>query len=235
MGPGSTLVGADSNGKRAEARGWIVKEIPIETTLYSLADAPPGRSDRREGERHLTLFRVGSLTIDDRQELCLIKNISAGGMSIRAYCKVAPDTRLSVELKCGEQVSGVARWVDGDVVGVAFDEPVDVVELLAASMEGPRPRMPRVEVDRTAWVREGAQTHRVKTCDISQGGLKVVTDRELGIGAEVVVSLPGLPPQPAVVRWRDSGSYGITFNKVIALPLLVAWLHQQRELLRAAG
>ena len=208
---------------------------PVETTLYSLADAPPKKTERRDGDRHITLFRVGSMTIDGRRELCLIKNISAGGMSIRAYCTIAPDTRLSVELKCGEQVDGIARWVDGDVVGIAFDEPVDVVELLAASMKGPRPRMPRVEVDCLAWVREGAETHRVQACDISQGGLKVATDRDLGIDAEVVVSLPGLAPQPAIVRWRDSGSYGITFNKVIALPLLVGWLREQRERLRATG
>ncbi len=209
--------------------------MPVETTLYSLADAPPSPPDRRDGERHLTLFRVGSLTIGERRELCLIKNISAGGMMIRAYCTIAPETRLSIELKCGEQVSGTARWVEGDVVGVAFDEPVDVVDLLATSMEGPRPRMPRVEVDCLAWVREGAETHRVNVCDVSQGGAKVSARRELGIGADVVMTLPGLPPQPAVVRWRDSSSFGITFNKVIALPSLVAWLHQQRDRLRAAG
>jgi len=212
-----------------------VEKGPVETTLYSLTDAPPGKSERRDGDRHVTLFRVGSLTIDGRRELCLIKNISAGGMSIRAYCAIAPQTRLSVDLKCGEHVSGIACWVDGDVVGIAFDEPVDVVDLLAASMKGPRPRMPRVEVDCLASVRQGAETHRVQACDISQGGIKIATDHDLGIDSEVVVSLPGLPPQQAVVRWRDSGSYGITFNKVIALPLLVAWLHEQRDRLRAAG
>jgi hypothetical protein len=212
-----------------------VEKGPVETTLYSLNDAPPGKAERRDGDRHVTLFRVGSLTIDSHRELCLIKNISAGGMSIRAYCAIPPETRLSVELKCGEQVSGIARWVDGDVVGIAFDEPVDVVDLLATSMKGPRPRMPRVEVDCLAWVREGADTHRVQACDISQGGVKVATDQDLGSGSEVVVSLAGLPPQSAVVRWRDSGYYGITFNKVIALPLLVAWLHEQRDRLRATG
>ncbi len=212
-----------------------VEKGPVETTLYSLADAPPGKSERRDGDRHVTLFRVGSLTIDGRRELCLIKNISAGGMSIRAYCAIAPETRLSVELKCGEHVSGIARWVDGDVVGIAFDEPVDVVDLLAASMKGPRPRMPRVEVDCLAWVREGAETHRVQACDISQGGIKVATDRDLGIDCRSRRLLARLAAAAAVVRWRNSGSYGITFNKVIALPLLVAWLHEQRDRLRAAG
>jgi hypothetical protein len=212
-----------------------LEQIFAETTLYSLADAPPAPSDRRESDRQLTLFRVGSLIIGERRELCLIKNISAGGMLIRAYCAIEPGTRVSVELKCGEPVAGAARWVEGDTVGVAFDEPVDVVELLATSMEGPRPRMPRIAVDCVAWIREGAEVHRVAVHDVSQGGVKVATDRQLGINGDVVITLPGLEPVAGLVRWSDSGCYGLTFNKVLPLSLLVAWLGEQRERLRAAG
>ena len=62
-------------------------------------------SDRRDGERLMTLYRVGSLSIDDRRELCLIKNISAGGMMVRAYCVIPQGTRLTVEFKCGQPIS----------------------------------------------------------------------------------------------------------------------------------
>ena len=60
-----------------------VEEQPVETTLYSLSDRTPDPVERRDGERYLTLFRVGTVMIEDRRELCLIKNISAGGMMIR--------------------------------------------------------------------------------------------------------------------------------------------------------
>lgn len=210
-------------------------EAPAQTTLYSLADAPPAPGERRESDRQLTIFRVGSLMIGERRELCLIKNISSGGMLIRAYCSIEPGTSLSIELKCGESVDGVARWVEDDTVGVAFNEPVDVVELLGTSMEGPRPRMPRIEVDCLIWVREGADVHRVDACDVSQGGIKIATPRALQIGGHVMVTLPGLPPVPSVVRWSASGCHGLTFNRVLPLPLLVGWLHEQRERLRAAS
>lgn len=209
--------------------------MPVETTLYSLADAPPAPDERRDSDRQLTLFRVGSLIIGDRRELCLIKNISAGGMLIRAYCAIAAGTRVSVELKCGESVDGTARWIKDDTVGVEFDTPVDVVELLATSMEGPRPRMPRIEVDCLAWLREGADLHRVYARDVSQGGIKVMSEHTLGIGNDVIVTLPGLPPVAGTVRWFQSGCYGLTFNKVLPLPLLVGWLHEQRERLRAVA
>ena len=212
-----------------------VDEQPVETTLYSLSDGAPAPVERREGDRHLTLFRVGSVTIGDRRELCLIKNISAGGMLIRAYCALNPGTRLRVELKHGEQISGTVSWTRDSSAGIAFDKPVDVVELLAASMDGPRPRMPRVEIRCIASVREGSQVYGLLARDISQGGVKVEGSRNLSIGADVVVTLPGLPPQPGVVRWQEGGCYGITFNRLFALSELVAWLHDQRETLRKAS
>jgi hypothetical protein len=175
------------------------------------------------------------MTISGRRELCLIKNISAGGMLIRAYSAIAEGTHLSIELKCGEPVSGTVRWVSGENVGVAFDVPVDVVDLLTNSMEGPRPRMPRVEVNCFASLRQGADVHRVHARDISQGGLKIDCSSALLIGAEVVVSLSGLDPLPGVVRWHDQGSYGITYNKILPLPVLVGWIQGQRQRLRAVG
>ena len=208
---------------------------PLETTLYSLSDAPPKPGDRREGERHLTLFRVGSITIDGRRELCLIKNISAGGMMIRAYCPVFEGTTLSVELKSGQPVTGHASWVNGHNVGVAFDKPIDVIEILSASADGPRPRMPRIEVDCIATVRDGANVYRLPVCDISQGGIKVKGDPPLERGCDLSVSLSGLEPQPAALRWRQDGQLGVSFNRLIPLADLVAWLQGVRDTMRAAG
>lgn len=213
-----------------------MNEQPVETTLYSLADGAPGpMADRRDGERHLTLFRVGSVTIGDRRELCLIKNISAGGMLIRVYCPVEVGTRLSVELKRGEQIQGQVSWVRDSSAGIAFDERVDVVELLASSMEGPRPRMPRVEIECMVSLRQGADIYRMRARDISQGGVKLESSQMLQIGGDVVVTLPGLAPQQGVVCWSEDGCYGVTFNKLLALPALVEWLHEQRKTLRKAG
>jgi hypothetical protein len=212
-----------------------VEEQPVETTLYSLSENAPEPLERRDNERHLTLFRVGSVQVGDRRELCLIKNISAGGMMVRAYCALEPGTRVSVELKRGEQIPGTVSWIQEGSAGIEFDQNVDVVELLASSMEGPRPRMPRVEVRCIASVRHGSQVYGMRAHDISQGGLKVESGRDLAIGTEVLVTLPGLPSQTGVIRWKDGRYYGVTFNRLLALTDLVGWLQQQRELLRAAS
>ncbi|WP_265570460.1 PilZ domain-containing protein [Sphingomicrobium nitratireducens] len=218
-----------------------MEEVPVETTLYSLRNTPPapeaepGDDDRREGERHLTLFRVGSILVDGMRELCLIKNVSAGGMMIRVYRPMDEGTSLSVELKNGHPVSGKVTWTKGNSVGVAFDCPIDVVDLLATSNEGPRPRMPRIEVESAVTLHVDGLPYRGMACDISQGGIKVALDRDLKVDEDVVVTLPGLAPEAGVVRWRHAGEIGITFNRLMPLSGLVDWLQGQRGELRKAS
>ena len=209
---------------------------PVETTLYSLSHTPPSAdSDRRDGQRHMTLYRVGSILVEDRRELCLIKNISAGGMMIRLYCSIAVGTPVSVELKSGQPIRGKIGWTRDQNAGIAFDGPIDVIDVLSASMHGPRPRMPRIETECFATLRDGANVFRVRVCDISQGGVKIACEAAPVQGAEMVLSLPGLEPQRGIACWNDSGFIGITFNRLIPLGDLVAWLHQQREELRTAS
>lgn len=216
--------------RRSRSSGsYNVDEMPVETTLYSLSEQAPRPEERREGERHLTLFRVGTLVMADRRELCLIKNISAGGAKLRLYAgNIQVGQRLTVELKCGQPLAGRVTWVHEPNVGLAFDAPIDVIAMLSQSEDGPRPRMPRIETSSFCTLREGANIVRARACDISQGGLKVETAARFAPNAPVVVSLPGMPPQEGVVRWVSEGSAGITFNRLLPLPLLIDWLKRQR-------
>ena len=212
-----------------------VQDQPVDTTIYSLSDAAPAPVERRDGERHLTLFRVGSIIVDDRRELCLIKNVSAGGMLIRAYSRLEPGASVAIELKQGEIIDARVNWAKDDCAGIEFNEPVDVIDLLATSMDGPRPRMPRIEVCCIASVRQDGSVYGMRARDVSQGGINVDSERVLKIGADVVVTLPGLSPVQGVVRWKEAGSYGITFNRLLALSDVVGWLQDQRELLKKAS
>ena len=208
--------------------------LPVNTTAYSLSRKAPAPSDRREGERHLTLFRVGAMTVEGRRELCLIKNISEGGMMIRPYCALTEGTELTIELKTGFLVTCKVAWLSDGSVGLTFDQPVDIVEILSSSSDGQRPRMPRIEVDCFAMVRDGGEVHRMRVHDVSQGGVKLESSRVIDNGADVVVSLPGLESQPAAVRWSEDGYLGVTFNRLLPLAELVDWLRATRDQLRAA-
>ncbi|WP_294173125.1 PilZ domain-containing protein [uncultured Sphingomonas sp.] len=205
-----------------------MNRAPVQTTLYSLSERPPQPSDRRSGERHLTLLRVGVVVIASHRELCLIKNMSSGGMMLQLYCEAEPEQPIEVELKTGVSVAGRVSWTRDGQAGVTFAAPIDLVDILAHDGRGPRPRTPRVETDALIYVRHGASTFRLRAADISQGGVKVELAAELPVNAEVVVTLPGLPPQPGAVCWNHGGFAGLSFNQPLPLATLVGWLRQQR-------
>lgn len=200
---------------------------PTEETAFSFSRQVPQPPERRRNERHLTILRVGTLICEDQRELCLIRNISAGGLMAHVYSALDAGRRVTVELKTNQQIQGLVVWTDGANAGIEFDAPIDVAELLAnppVLENGWRARMPRVEIDRLATLRAGARTYWVQARDISQGGAKVETERPLDEGAEVVLTLDGFRPVEGVVRWQNDGQCGIRFNQVIPFGELIGWL-----------
>ena len=97
--------------------------------------------------------------------------------------------------------------------------------------------MPRIELDCTAMLRHDGQVVRVRVMNISQGGICVDAPSQLGIHADVVVTLTGLHAAAGVVKWRDGDLYGIGFNRVFPVGELMKFLleQQQDERCRAAG
>lgn len=201
----------------------------VETTQYSLSADAPVQPDRRQGDRYVSLLRVGALVVNGRRELCLIRNISGGGMMIRPFSTIPTGTEVSVELKHGQAVQGIAQWSDRGLIGIAFDEEIDVLALLAGSVDGPRPRMPRIELSCSAHVRCDGDVCRVRVVNISQGGACVNAPSPIAVDSNVVVSFPGLHAAAGVVKWREGDQYGIGFNRVYPVHELMEFLKTQQQ------
>jgi hypothetical protein len=202
----------------------------VEETSISLSTAAPPPPDRRTQQRHLTILRVGALIVDGTRELCLVRNISAGGVMAHVYRQLDVGTRVAVEIKNDDPLPGKVVWEADSSVGIAFDQKIDVPDLLATSKllgDGRRARRPRVEINRLAKVRCGADVFFVDALDISQGGVKVAVEQDLPIDADVVVTLDGFRPLPAIVRWMRDGQCGISFIQVIPIAELCDWLRRE--------
>ena len=200
-------------------------------TGFSFSNDVPQPPDRRSNERHIKILRVGTIVVDGRRELCLIRNISAGGVMAHVYSQLTPGQAVSIELKTSQPVSGRVVWTRGGNAGIQFDTSVDVAELLAAPHgvdNGWRPRTPRVEIDRMATLRVGARTCWVHARDISQSGVKIEAEADdaPAAGEEVVITLEGFRPLAGVVRWATDGACGISFNGLIPFGDLIDWLKQ---------
>lgn len=199
----------------------------VEETSISLSTRTPPPPERRKQRRHLTILRVGALMVDGERELCLVRNISAGGVMAHVYRELPVGTRVEVEIKNDEPLPGRVVWAADSNVGIAFDTKIDVPDLLATSKilgDGKRARRPRVAIDRMAKLRCGADVIFVHARDISQGGVKIDTDHALPIDADVVVTLEGFRPLAGIVRWQREGQCGISFIQVIPIQELCDWL-----------
>jgi hypothetical protein len=204
----------------------LAEERAVETG-FSFSNAVPLPPERRGDERLIKILRVGTLIIDGRRELCLIRNISAGGVMAHVYSKLSPGQPVTIELKATQPVGGHVVWMREANAGIQFDTPMDVAELLANPAvldNGWRPRTPRVEIDRMATLRAGARTYWVHARDISQSGVKVECDHPPAADTEIVIALDGLRPLAGIVRWSSETACGVAFNQLIPFGELIEWL-----------
>jgi len=207
----------------------VVPAQQADETSLSFRQDSPGPAGRPAEARRLTTLRAGTITIGGRRELCLIRNISAGGLRAHVYSPLREGEEVSVELKTDQQTKGVVSWVDGGTIGVTFHNEIDVEELLASqnvSEGGLRPRMPRVEVDCLGELRIGARIYPINTCDMSQGGARIEVDHPLRVGENIVLTLEKFRPVAGVVRWFEQTQGGVSFNHVIPFHELMNWLRR---------
>ena len=181
------------------------------------------------GTGRIKTLRVGTVEYDGRRDLCMIRSISDGGLMLHVYAPIKVAQSVVVELKCGHRLLGTIEWVEGSNAGMRFDEPVDIVAILASQVDpsrGMAPRIPRVERACPAKVRIGGQVHQLTTINISQGGVRVRTAAPLPTAVDAVVTIDGLDPIRGRLLWCQDGIAGIAFNHTIALTDLVAWLQR---------
>lgn len=195
------------------------------STKFSVSTTVPDADERRQDKRHLATLRVGKLIAGDREELCLIRNISAGGLMAHVYRQHQTGEHVAVELKTDHQLSGIIVWARDSNIGIQAHEAIDVQEVLAnVTREGLKPRLPRLNVEAPVRLKIDGEIFNGTLVDISQGGLKIVIDHVLRAGAEAIITVEGLNQARGVIRWCHDGHSGIAFNCALNFSQLTSWL-----------
>ncbi|MDB5581657.1 MAG: hypothetical protein JWR80_6833 [Bradyrhizobium sp.] len=190
-----------------------------------LPSQPP--IERRENERYATIYRVARV-VNERghQQLCLIRNISSGGLLLETYAQLAEGDRLRIEPKTGDCLTAVVSWSQPHLAGVTFTEPLDVAAFLSAEQRGGSqyaPRSPRIEAQCRARLQVGPAWQEVRLRDLSQGGAKIACDAPIPVGERVVLQVEDLDPIAGQVRWAREGQIGLTFSSAIPFGDLSQW------------
>jgi hypothetical protein len=206
-------------------------EVALDAATFSLTTDVPRPTDSRADERLLALLPVARLVSDEWQDLCRIRNISAGGLMAETTVPHASNVPVTVELNSNQHIAGSIVWVRDTTVGIKFDQNVDLREVLANRRPriGFRPRPARLDIKCNATIQIGSYYHKVEVRDISLGGIKVrLHERDL-VGREVMVTVESLRPIKGAIRWHQDGMAGIVFQRPLTFDELAEWLGKRIE------
>jgi hypothetical protein len=207
-------------------------DAAFESTTVSLSTNVPRPSERRNDERLSAMLRVGKMKdASGSEQLIKVKNMSAGG--VMAIVTRAPEVGEHVDVELSSQrIPSTVVWTRGDMVGLKFDQNVDLGELLAGRKprHGFRPRPPRLDIPCKASVRVGKTYYTVDVHDISLGGIKVEPIEEYCVGKNVVVVVESLRPVKGEVRWYSDRRAGIVFERPLEFEELAEWVGKRLEL-----
>ena len=183
-------------------------------------------AERRGDERHRAVMRVGVFENGQQTYVCLVRNLSLTGLQAQVFCSVVPGHRISVRLREDELLTGVVMWRKDDLIGMRFDQPLSESALSQALVEtgARKPRVPRIAVNATGILRISSRIYRASLIDISPRGAGMTLDRPPQEMGQACLSMPGLSPIPAQIRWANQTSVGLSFNETLPLPSLAQWL-----------
>ena len=206
-------------------------ESAFESTTFSLSTAVPRPPERRTDERLSPILRIAKLKTQAGEQLIRVRNVSAGGLMAEVPHLPAVGELVQVELS-SQFVPSTVVWVREGLVGLKFDQSVDLGELLAGRKprHGFRTRPPRLEVQCKASVRVGKVYYTVDVHDISLAGLKVEPIEERCLHKNVIVVVESLRPIRGEVRWYSDRVAGIVFDKPLEFEELAEWVGKRLEL-----
>jgi len=190
----------------------------------------PDRQLIERPQRAVTMLMVGKLRAGERQGLCRIRNVSAGGMMIETRLPLEYGEPVAIEARGREKVTGSVVWQRGERLGIQFDHEVPLDTMPAMVPERPSrvlkakvPRGPRLQVDCKVEVQLSSGRVEAMLKDISQGGAKLILPLVAQRHARVLLMVPGLPMKLAVVCWTAEET-GIAFAEPLGFDLLAEWV-----------
>jgi len=203
------------------------REIASAMTGEIVPDAPDG-VERRTSRRVIALIRPGKLVVDGREYLCVVKDLSPGGVKLRLFHTLPPHGRLHVEFDNGEMREVRVLWQQGDLAGFAFSQEADVGALLAPPSGTPR-RPPRIAVRFDAALSAGSLRTSVVVRDLSQRGACIECSGWLMIDELVRIESACMPTLHAKIRWRRPPHYGVVFEQTFRLDELARYCSEMAE------
>lgn len=180
------------------------------------ADTGAGTIEDRAAPRVTLLIRPAKLTGPSGQFMCILRDLSEKGISVRFFHMCPPDESMELELETGDRHTLERIWTRNLEAGFQFANPIDMARTINESGIHPK-RQLRIDLNILARIRCQGQSNEAQVRNISQQGARVECDGEFAVGQAVCLQAAGWPDVVAKVRWRIKDQYGLIFDDRFSL------------------
>jgi len=178
-----------------------------------------GQERRAEKRIGVALMRAAKLVCQSGEYICLLRDLSAGGVRLGLFHAMPPETHVFLELPSGEVHAMIRMWQRGATAGFRFAKPVDTGAFLAElGTADSRQLSLRLRAPGLAVVHN--QVQPVTLTRLSQGGARMETDGFLAISQSFILSVEGLGECGAWVKMRRGRHYEVVFDTLHRLDQL---------------
>jgi hypothetical protein len=172
-------------------------------------------------------FDAAAIYHGSERRPCVVRKISALGVTLGSELTPALGEKVAVELASGQRLSGEIAWTGLRELGVRFDDSIDVIALLnrnLVSQDRERRTMPRLEVRCPVHVKSGEHFSPATLRNISARGLQLEGEGLPAMGTYVSVFVEGLIIPPGEVVWRRDNLAGIEVFEELSWTSIIPWV-----------
>lgn len=170
----------------------------------------------RGARRYTLLIRAAKLLIGDSEYLCIMRDASETGLSVRIFHPVPANADIVIELQNGDRHSIELVWQDEERAGFRFRDSASIARIIECPSEFAK-RPVRINLSAPAQIEIMGKAEYAELQDISQLGAKIACQRHLAIDQRVKLLADGMRDIFAKVRWRGDGVMGLGFEETLQL------------------
>lgn len=198
-----------------------------ETVPAAAADAEDG-AEQRSAPRFTLLIRAAKLISPAGEFLCVVRDASETGVSVRLFHPLPADVALSLEMPNGDCLPLERVWEEEGKAGFRFAGKVDIERIVECPSRFAR-RAVRVNVEVPCDLLVGIRRVPGTIHNLSQQGALITTLDKLSLMQRVKIRAEGMPEITGKVRWRRNDSYGLSFEDTFQFAELAALAFELRR------
>ena len=175
----------------------------------------------RSAPRFTLLIRAAKLTSPVGEFLCVVRDASQTGVSVRLFHPLPADVPLALEMPNGDCHALERVWESEGKAGFRFAGPVNLERIVESPSRFTR-RAVRVNIEVPCDLLVGLRRVPAKIRNLSQQGAQISTAEKLSLVQRVKIRAEGMPEVAGKVRWRRDDSYGLSFEDTFQFAELAA-------------